>query len=279
MKAVLFLLAAVATSSAAPFPTEYQAALRLYGSNQFPEARAAFAALIASAPTAEAKDAALVQASYCEVQLKHVEEATKLAAGIKDKYLGTLCRMRLLTMQSKYAEVVSLVKDKDFSLWPEALIFDALMVRGDASGRARDTVAAEKDFRAALGSTISDYKKATAHLRLAWLLEGGQQALDCLEEVMKLKEPGPTMRYQAIAGRARIFAGEGKGALAIAEFDRISDLNKQPHWTMLQMARAATHEALGEPEKARACYEAVVASSNPPADSLAAARGRLAAKR
>lgn len=146
MKAVLFLLAAVATSSAAPFPTEYQAALRLYGSNQFPEARAAFAALIASAPTAEAKDAALVQASYCEVQLKHVEEATTLAAGIKDKYLSTLCRMRLLTMQSKYAEVVPLVKDEDFSLWPEALIFDALMVRGDGSGRARDTVAAERTF-------------------------------------------------------------------------------------------------------------------------------------
>jgi hypothetical protein len=98
-------------------------------------------------------------------------------------------------------------------------------------------------------------------------------------QVMKLKEPGPTMRYQAIAGRARIFAGEGKGALAIAEFDRVNDLNKQPHWTMLQMARAATHETLGEPEKARACYEAVVASSTPPADSLAAAKAKLAAKR
>ena len=78
MKPILFLLTAVATSYAATFPTDYQAALRLFVSNKIPEAKSAFAALIASAPTAEAKDAALMQASYCEVQLKHVEEATKL---------------------------------------------------------------------------------------------------------------------------------------------------------------------------------------------------------
>ena len=277
MKPILFLLTAVATSYAANFPTEYQAALRLYGSNKFPEAKVAFAALIASAPTATAKDAALMQASYCEEQLKHVEEATTLAAGIKDKYLGTFCRMKLLTMQSKYAEVVALLKDEDFSLWPDALIFDALMGRGEASSRVRDVAAAEKDFRAALGYTVNDYKKANAHLRLGGLFKG-QQALDGLNEVMKLKEPGATMRYQAIAARARVLAAEGKGVLAIAEFDRLNDLTKQPHWTMVQMARAATHESLGEPDRARACYEAVVASSNPPADSLATAKAKLAAK-
>ncbi|MEI7773396.1 MAG: hypothetical protein WCK17_01340 [Verrucomicrobiota bacterium] len=278
MKIILFLLTAVATSCAATFPAEYQAALQLYASKKIPEARAAFAALIASAPTPEAKDAAVIQASYCEVQLKNAEEATKLAAGIKDKYLGTLCRMKLLAMQSKYAELVALVKDDDFSLWPDALIFEALMVRGEASGRVRDAVAAEKDFRAALGYTINDYKKATAHLRLGSVCSG-EKALDCLDEVMKLKEPGPTMRYQAIAARARILAQDGKGALAIAEFDRVNDLDKQPHWTLVQMARAATHEALNEQDKARACFEAVVASSNPPTDSLATAKAKLAAKR
>jgi len=252
--------------------------MQLYVSNKIPEANVAFTALIASAPNAETKDLALMQASYCEVHLKHPEQSTTLAAGIKDKQLGMLCRMKLLAMQSQYAEILTLAKNEDFSLWPDALSFEALMVRGDASGRARDVVAAEKDFRAALGYTINDYKKATAHLRLAWLFEKGQQALDCLDEVMQLKEPGPTMRYQAIASRARILAGESKGALAIGEFERINELTKQPHWTMVQMARAATHEALGESDKARACYEAVVASSNPPADSLATAKAKLAAK-
>jgi tetratricopeptide (TPR) repeat protein len=253
--------------------------MQLYVSNKIPEANVAFTALIASAPNAETKDLALMQASYCEVHLKHPEQSTTLAAGIKDKQLGMLCRMKLLAMQSQYAEILTLAKNEDFSLWPDALSFEALMVRGDASGRVRDVVAAETDFRAALGYTINDYKKATAHLRLAWLFEKGQQALDCLDEVMKLKEPGATMRYQAIASRARILAGEGKGALAIGEFDRLNDLTKQPHWTMVQMARATTHEALGEPEKAKACYEAVVASSNPPTDSLATAKTKLAAKR
>ncbi len=278
MKTILILLTAVATSYSATFPTDYQAALRLYVTNQIPEAKTAFTALIASAPTPQAKDAALMQASYCEVRLKHVEEATTLAAGIKDKYLGSLCRVKLLSMQSRYAEAVALVKGEDFSLWPDALIFDALMVRGEASSRTGDAAAAEKDFRAALDYTINDYKKATAHLRLGGQLKG-QQALDCLDEVMKLKEPGATMRYKAIAARARILAGEGKRALAIAEFDRLNDLIKQPHWTMVQISRAATHEALNEPEKARACYEAVVASSNPPADSLATAKAKLSAKR
>ena len=140
MKIILFLFIAVATSYAATFPTDYQAALQLYVSNKVPEAKVAFTALVASAPNAETKDLALMQASYCEVQLKHLAEATTLAAAIKDKYLGTLCRMKLLTLQSKYAEVVVLVKDEDFSLWPDALIFEALMVRGEASSRLRDAV-------------------------------------------------------------------------------------------------------------------------------------------
>ena len=275
---IVILLTTVSNGNAANFPTEYQAAMRLYVTSKIPEANAAFAALIASAPNSEAKDAALVQASYCEVQLKHVEEATKLAAGIKDKYLSTLCRMNILALQSKYAEVVALVKDEDFSAWPDALIFDALMSRGNALSRTGGAPAAEKDFRAALDHTINDYKKATVYLRLGSLFKG-QQALGYFDEVMKLKEPGATMRYQAIAARARLFAAEGKGVAALAEFDRLNDLTQQPHWTMVQMARAATHEALGETDMARACYEAVVASTNPPADSLASAKAKLAAKR
>ncbi len=279
MKHALTLITALlfALLQAANFPTEYQAAQRLYVSNQFSDAKTAFAALIASAPTTAAKDAALMQSSYCAAQLKDGEEAMTVAASIKDKHMSMLCRMNVLTIQSQYAEVVSLAKDEDFSTWPDALIFEALMCRGHASSRLRDVVAAETDYRAALGNTISDFKKATAHLRLGALFKG-QRALDCLDEVMKLKDPGPTMRYQAIAARARILVGESKGALAIAEFDRLNDLDKQPHFTMVQMARAATYEALGAPDKARGCYEAVVASSKPPADSLAIAKAKLAAK-
>ena len=276
--ALALILLCAAIAQGASFPQDYQAALRLYESGKFAEAKTAFEGLIALNPNPQAIDRCLVQAAYCETQLKAHDKADALMAKIKEEHLRTLCRMNILTMQSKYAEVVALAKDEDFSLWPDALIFDALMVRGEASSRMRDVAAAEKDFRAVLGYTVNDYKKANAHLRLGGLLKG-QQALDGLDEVMKLKEPGATMRYQAIAARARILAAEGKGALAIAEFDRLNDLTKQPHWTMVQMARAASHEALGAPDKARACYEAVVASSNPPADSLATAKAKLSAKR
>ena len=273
----LFLVWVLVPLHAANFPTEYQSALRLYVSNKFNEAKDAFAVLIASAPNAETKDAALAQATYCAVQLKDIEAAEKLAAGIKDKFVAKLCRMNVLTLQAKYREVVALVEDEDFSLWPDALIFEALMSRGNALSRFKKVTAAEKDFRAALDYTLNDYKKATAHLRLGGLFKG-QEALDCYDEVMKLKEPGPTLRYQAVAARARLLAADGKGVQALAEFDRLNDLTKQPHWTMVQMARAATHEALNEPDKARACYEGIVASSNPPADSLATAKAKLQAE-
>ena len=161
---------------AANFPTEYQAALRLYGSNMFPEAKVAFAALIASAPTAQAKDAALMQASYCEVQLKHVEEATTLAAGIKDKYLGTLCRMNLMTMQSKYAEVVALVKDEEESIAPfvtrvapilESLAGDAweiLFVDDGSTDMTMPTIAAvrTRDRRVRMISLSRNFGKEAA---------------------------------------------------------------------------------------------------------------------
>ena len=128
----LFLVWVLVPLHAANFPTEYQSALRLYVSNKFNEAKDAFAVLIASAPNAETKDAALAQATYCAVQLKDIEAAEKLAAGIKDKFVAKLCRMNVLTLQAKYREVVALVEDEDFSLWPDALIFEALMSRGNA---------------------------------------------------------------------------------------------------------------------------------------------------
>ena len=272
------ILLFVSIAQGATFPQDYQAALKLYDTGKYAEAKTAFDSLIASNPLPQAVDRCLMNEAYCETQLKAHDKAEALAAKIKEEHLRTFCRMNMLTLQTKYAEVVALVKSEDFSLWPDALIFDALMSRGNAMSRTREVAAAEKDFRAALDYTINDYKKATAHLRLGSLFEG-QEALDCYDEVMKLKEPGPTLRYQAIAARARILAAEGKGNLAIAEFDRLNDLTKQPHWTMVQMARAATHEVLNEPDKARACYEAIVASSNPPADSLTTAKAKLAAKR
>jgi len=262
----------------ANFPEQYQSALRLYEAGKFSEAKAMFDALSDTHPSPQSLDRCLMSASYCENQLKAPDKADALSAKIQDPKLRTFCRTHLLNLRTQYSEVVALLKDEDFDTWPDSLIFDALLCRGNASSRTRDAAGAEKDYRAALGHTLVDYKKAIAHLRLG-ALQTGQAALDCLEEVMKLKEPGPTMRYQAVAARAKILARDGKEGPALAEFERLSDLTKQPHWTMVQMGRATTCEALGLPDKARACYEAVVASANAPADLLSAAKAKLDAKR
>jgi tetratricopeptide (TPR) repeat protein len=186
--------------------------------------------------------------------------------------------MNILTIQTKYADVWALSKTEDFTTWPDALIYDAYVCRGNAASRLRQAADAERDYRAALGATINDYKQAVVYLQLGRLAQG-PAALACYDEILKLKAPGGTMRYQAVAGRARLLAAEGKGALALAEFDRVGELTKQPHWSMVQMARAATYETLGETAKARACYEAIISASQPPADLLATAKAKLAALR
>lgn len=278
MKKILSLLFLAAPCVyGASIPQEYQAALKLYEGGRFAEARVVYEGLIALNATPQGTDRCLAQAAYCENQLKAHDKADALASKIKDEHLRTFCRMHLLTLRLQYQEVLALAKNGDFSTWPDTLIFEALMCRGNAYGRLHQEAPAEADYLDALRYTVTDYKKATVRLRLG-ALQKGQEALESFEEVMKLRDAGPTMRYQAIAARARILASAGNGTLALAEFERLSDLTKQPHWSMVQMARAATHETLGAPDKARTCYETVVASSNPPPDLLATAKIKLSAK-
>jgi predicted Zn-dependent protease len=110
----LALLSAV-NVRAASFPQEYQAATKLYQMGKFAEATAAFDKLLESEPSSPGTDHCLAQAAYCETQLKAHDKAEALVAKIKGEHLRTLCRMNVLTIQSKYADVVALAKTKDFN--------------------------------------------------------------------------------------------------------------------------------------------------------------------
>ena len=275
---IMCALLSAAPALAGNFPQDYQAALRLYETGKIAEANDAFAKLSESGPNQPAKDAALVQAAYCEARLKHAGEAEALVTRIKDRHLGVLCRMNLLTFDNKFADIVTLSKDEDIEQWPDALAFDALFCRGSAFARTRDAGKAEKDFRAAIQHTVSDYNKGQTYLKLGALFgdadKTDQRALDAFAAVYSLK-PGLTVQCRAVLARAKLLASQGKRDAAIAEFDHLKDIKTQPHWSIGQMGLAEVYEALGAKDQALACYKAVIASEKAPADMISLAKSKL----
>ncbi len=271
-------LLGAAHAFAGNFPQDYQAALRLYDTGKIAEANDAFTKLAVSGPTQQAKDAALVHAAYCEARLKHATGVEALVTRIKDRHLGVLCRMNLLAFDNKFADIVKLSKDEDIEQWPDVLAFDALFCRGTAFARTRDAGNAEKDFRAAIQHTISDYNKGQTYLKLGSFFgdadKADQRALDAFAEVYSLK-PGLTVQCRAVIARAKLLAAQGKRDAAIAEFEHLKEVKTQPHWSMGQMGLAEVYETLGAKDQALACYKAVIASEKAPADLVASAKSKL----
>ena len=276
--AILIAMLSATVVHGANFPQDFQAALRLYEAGKITEARVAFLKLRDLKLTPQATDQSLLYAAYCDGRLKAHDEAYALASAIQDKYLGMLCQMNLMTMESKFADIIAISKSEDFEKWPDALIHDAFVCRGNAFARTRNIAEAERDFSAALTQTQSEYMQALVHLRLGNLFADSgkdeRRALDAFAEVFKLKAV-PTLLCRAGFVRANLFAAQGKRDQAVAEFDRVKDITKQPHWSIVQMGCAGVYEKLGEPDKAIACYKAVVASAHPPSDLLAKAKTKL----
>jgi tetratricopeptide (TPR) repeat protein len=277
---VLGLLLAVITSpvQAGNFPQDFQDATLLYNRGKVEEAREAFLKLVETGPTPAAIDQALAKVADCESKLKRYKEATATVDRIKDKFLLRLCRMRLLADQRKFAEVLSLCKDEDFNAWPDALIYEAYLSRGIAYARTNEIPTAEDNFRQAITKTTSDSEKAFAYLSLAELYTRmktqNARALETYTEVYKL-QAGATYLCRAAIASAKLLATEGKRDLALAELDRLKGLTKQPHWTFAQIGYAEVYTILGSESESKAKYQAIIDSTNPPADALKLAKERI----
>jgi tetratricopeptide (TPR) repeat protein len=277
---VLGLIMAIITSpvQAGNFPQDFQDATLLYNRGKYEEAREAFLKLVESGPNPAAIDQALAKVAGCETALKRYKEATATVDRIKDKFLLTLCRMRLLAEQRKFADVLLLCKDEDFNTWPDALMYEAYLSRGIAYARANEVPTAEDNFRQAITKTTSDSEKAFAYLSLGELYmrmkTQNARALESYAEVYKL-QAGATYLCRAAIASAKILATEGKRDLALAELDRLKGLTKQPHWTFAQIGYAEVYTILGSEGESKAKYQAIIDSTNPPADMLKLAKERL----
>jgi tetratricopeptide (TPR) repeat protein len=260
------------------FPQDFQDANLLYNRGKHEEAREAFLKLVESGPTPAAIDQALAKVAACETALKRYKEATATVDRIKDKFLLTLCRMRLMSEQRKFPDVLSICKNEDFNTWPDALMYEAFLTRGIAYARTGDAPTAEDQFRQAITKTTSDSEKSFAYLSLGELYTRmktqNARALETYAEVYKLQS-GATYLCRAAIASAKLLAGEGKRDLALAELDRLKDLTKQPHWTFAQIGYAEVYTMLGSESEAKARYQAIIDSTNPPADMLKLAKERI----
>jgi tetratricopeptide (TPR) repeat protein len=260
------------------FPQDFQDATLLMNRGKYEEAREAFLKLVESGPNPAAIDQALAKVADCEIGLKRYKEAAATADRIKDKFLLTICRMRLLAEQRRFADVLSICKDEDFNTWPDALIYEAFLTRGIAYARSNEIPPAEDNFRQAITKTTSDSQKAFAYLNLGELYTRmktqNARALESYAEVYKLQS-GATYLCRAAIASAKILAGEGKRDLALAELDRLKELTKQPHWTFAQLGYAEVYTILGSESESKAKYQAIIDSVNPPADMLKLAKERI----
>ena len=137
---------------------------------------------------------------------------------------------------------------------------------------------AEDNFRQAITKTTSDTEKAFAYLSLGELYTRlktqNARALETYAEVYKL-QAGATYLCRAAIASAKLLATEGKRDLALAELDRLKGLTKQPHWTFAQIGYAEVFTILGSESESKARYQAIIDSTNPPADQLKFAKERV----
>ena len=261
------------------FPQDFQEALALYNNGKIADAEVAFIKLSEQNVTPHATDESLRYSAYCAVKQKNADRAMELAGKIKDKYLNMLCRMHIFSMQYKAADIVELSKDEDFEKWPDYLIYDALTCRGSAYAKCNNTGTAEKDFLASLKYNNNNYWKALVYLKLGNLygdVKEIQKALDAYGEVFKLTTDNNFVSKAAIS-RAKLIALQGNGEQALAELDRIKDINKQPYSSMTQLCYGEIYESLGKKDEALSCYKAVASSENVPEDLLNTANEKIGA--
>lgn len=254
---------------------DFQSAMKLYNGGKFAEAEEAFTKLSGQNTSQRVADESLAYAAYSAGQQKNTGKAMEYAEKIKDKYLNMFCRMKLLEIQRKWGEIISLSKDEDFDKWPESMAYDAFFCRGNNYLRTKDAEKAEKDFLSASKNTVEQEKKVAVYQSLGMLYgevsKDEQKALNAYAEVIKIMtdpKPSPAGGYllRALMARAKILASQGKSEEAFSELEKLKSFEfKDPYWTCaLQFSYGEVYEILGKNTEALDSYRKAAAVANAP---------------
>ncbi len=265
---------------------EFQSAMKLYSGGKYAEAEEAFVKLSEQNTSPKSADESLAYAAYSAGQQKNIDKAMEYAGKIKDKSSNTLCRMKLLEMQRKWDEIISISKDEDFDKWPDDMKFKAFLCRGTNYSRIKNAEQAEKDFLAAGQNTIELEKKALVYESLGNLYrevsKDNQKALDAYGEIVKLMsepKPSPSGGYllRALVTRAKILASQGKGEEALSEVGKLKNLEfKDPSWSFAaQFCYGEVYETIGKNSEALESYRKAAATVNARAELIENANKKI----
>ena len=255
---------------AGSFPEDFQAAVLLYRTGKTEEAYTAFVQLSERQVAQRGVDESLAYAATCALALKKPDLALERVGKIKDETLAKLGKMQILKDQRKFAELLELSGNDDFSKWPDGKIYGALMCRASAYAALKTFENAEKDLRAAIQSTLLTEDKGMALLLLGELYRDGmkdnQKAIDVYGEFLKLKDPRIGLLSKAVTSRARLLALQGQGEQALVE---LSDVQGKPIREpaiscALQVCRGEMNVSLGKTNEALACYRGAAGVTNAP---------------
>jgi tetratricopeptide (TPR) repeat protein len=254
---------------------DFQSAVKLYNGGKYAEAEGAFVKLGEQNTSPKSADDSLAYAAYSAGQQKNIDKAMEYAGKIKDKSSNTLCRMKLLEMQRKWDEIISISKDEDFDQYPDSLKYDSFLCRGNAYLRVKNAENAEKDFLAVLKNTIVSVDKAEIYQYLGSiyndLAKDKLKAFEAYGEVVKImSDPKPSlakgMLCRALIARAKILASQGKGEEALPELEKLKELGlKDTTWSCaLHDAYGEVYQSMGKDNEALESYRKAAAVPNAP---------------
>jgi tetratricopeptide (TPR) repeat protein len=254
------LISCVISTLNAGYILERNAAMELMTAGKNQEAAEAFIKS-AEATTNDLQQAdALTNAALCMQRLKRNEEATALVAKIRSVSIRESAELDLLKEARNWKGIMDKTKTKDLSAWPEKVIFQAYLARGQAETALGQHKDAEVDLLRAQEFTVSPNNKA-----ISWALiaenavrakADSQKLLDIYAKICALK-PSGGIHQRALVARAKLFLDTNQYEQALAEVAALEAMPSiQAQWLCTaQINYGDIYAKQGKVVEALACYK------------------------
>ncbi len=245
-----------------------RAAQTLYEKKDYPGAREAAAALVATAPDERAKMENLALQARCLAHEGQHEAAMEMAGRIDDKPLADCTRMEVFSIGTKPAELIAAFKDADLTPWPDGLAYKGFLFRGEAHAATENAQAAIGDFERCAEragkdtqTTLESWNRVGA---LHEKLKNQTAALAAYGRVIEFCRASPGARGShatypgAISASARILTAQKKPEEALAVLQRY-DVSLSPSYGSRIVENIGDLQVtLGRKDQALASYQEVL---------------------
>ena len=276
------LISSVIYTLNAGYITERTAAMELMTAGKNQEAAEAFITS-AEATTNDLQQAdALTNAALCLQRLKRNEEAMALVAKIRSVPLRESAELDLLKGARNWKGVMDKTKDKDLSAWPEKVIFQAYLARGQAETALGQHKDAEVDLLCAQEFTVSPNNKA-----ISWALiaenavrakADSKKLLDIYAKICALK-PSGGIHQRALMARAKLFLDANQYEQALEEVATLEAMpGIQAQWLCTaQIIYGDIYAKQGKVAEALACYKKALTMPTAAPETLKEAQTKASA--